>query len=158
MGKLARSMQLHGGMPGWTGKAIEDALRLIVVMDNSPDITGGGQVTDFSGTVKFASGDPIDFEAAIGVGVFRDQYGAEIATGGGGITATITASDVPEGTWVYPAGGGAPAAVMKTTSAGRFKFKATKTSIGADTLWGKAYAIGTIAIDGTSADSVGFDA
>ncbi len=156
MGKLARSLQLHGGLPAWTAASMENALRLAAVIDDAQDITGGGQEQDVSGTVKFASGDAVDSEVVIGIGVFRDQYGFQPATGGGGADANLTASASPLGTFV--GGSGLATAFFKTDANGRFRVKLTKTSVGADTVWFKAFAVGTVAIDCTSADSVSFDA
>ena len=127
------------------------------MIDDAADITGGGQIQDVSGTVKFASGDPVDVEVVIGIGVFRDQYGYQPAVGGGGIDAILSAAAAPLGTFVGGSSGLATA-FFKTNSAGRFKVKMTKTSIGAATAWFKAFAVGTVAVDGTSADSVSFDA
>jgi hypothetical protein len=147
---------MHGGLPAWTAVSLENALRLVAVIDDAADITGGGQTQDVSGTVKFASGDPVDVEVVIGIGVFRDQYGFQPAAGGGGIDANLSAAAAPLGTFV--GGSGLATAFFKTDSSGRFKVKMTKTSVGAATAWFKAFGIGTVAIDGSSADSVSFDA
>jgi hypothetical protein len=155
MGKLARSLQLHAGLPGWTALSLEDALRLIVEIDDAADITGGGQEQDVSGTVKTASGDAIDFEAVIGIGLYHDQYGFQPASGISP-TGVMTAAAAPLGSFV--GGSGSTIAYFKTDATGRFKVKMTKTSVGADTIWFKAFPVGTIGFDGTAADSVSFDA
>ncbi len=69
----------------------------------------------------------------------------------------MSPADVPEGEFIYPTAGGLATAIFKTTAAGRFKFKCTKTSAGPATIYGKAFPANTIAFDASSADSVDFD-
>ncbi len=148
MGKIARSLQLHGGLPGRMAVSLESALAesFNIVVDDTPDpasgvdsATVGFQVTDFLN-------EPSKAIHKLQFAVFEDQ---DLSVP----SLNATLATAAEGTILD--GEASAALELKTDANGRFSCKITDPAH--ETVWvGSASLFGSRSFDNTGRDDITF--
>ena len=150
MGDIARSLQLHGGLPGGVALTMKNAFSEImnVKMDDAQDVSGGGttravgfQVTDFSGA-NLSTQVKLELAASDDVGLTQPATNATLNTATQGTILDGAASNT---------------LIVQTSTSGRFT--CTLTDFSDETVFLSCKSVhGTPLIDCREFDSVTFSA